>query len=255
MTTLIDREALQAKLRAATGKGVRMAMLDTGVDESHPELSGKIAQSYELVRGRGGSYACEPRSGADEMDHGTACAGIILGLAPDVELHSVKVMGGNARGSSDELVAGLAWAVEQRMDVVNISAGTMDRGSRSKLADVTDKAFYNGVIVVAAAHNQGMTAYPANLSSVLSVDYEFIEDALTFRYRLGLPIELEANGVYVKAPSSGGGTREFLGTSFACPHVSAVVARLVEIYPDLQPFEARSLLWHMRLLETNGESE
>lgn len=255
MSALFDRETLQSKLREASGKGVRMAMLDTGVDESHPELSGKIASSYELVRARGGKFSCELKAGSDEMDHGTACAGIILSLAPDVELHSVKVMGGNAKGSSDELVAGLEWAVEQKMDVVNISAGTMDRGSRSKLAEIADEAFYNGVIVVTAAHNQGMTAYPANLSSVLSVDYEFIKDALTFRYRLGQPIELEANGVYVKAPSAGGGTREFLGTSFACPHVSAVVARLVEMFPGLQPFEARSLLWNLRLENGAGESE
>lgn len=255
MTALFDREALLEKLGAATGKGVRMAMLDTGVDETHPELAGKLAGSYELVRARGSTYSCEPKKGSDEMDHGTACAGIILRLAPDVELHSVKVMGGNAKGSSDELVAGLSWAVEQKMDVVNISAGTMDRASRNKLSDIADEAFYNGVIVVTAAHNQGMTAYPANLSSVLSVDYEFIQDPITYRYKLGQPIELEANGVYVKAPSSGGGTREFLGTSFACPHASAVVARLVEMYPGLQPFEARSLLWHLRLLDNEGEAE
>ena len=96
--------------------------------------------------------------------------------------------------------------------------------------------------VIAAANNRGQTAYPANLSSVLAVDSEAMDEALSFRYRLNTPIELEANGIYVEAPSPGGGTKFYTGTSFACPHASAIVARILSIHPDLQPFEIRTIL-------------
>ena len=116
MSFLLDKGALQSVLKAGSGRGVRVAMLDTGVDESHPELSGKIAASYELVRTESG-FACVREEGTDEIGHGTACAGIIKRIAPEVELHSVKVIGANARGSSEGLVHGLEWALENKMQV------------------------------------------------------------------------------------------------------------------------------------------
>jgi len=233
-------------LQAGSGKGVRVAMLDTGVDESHPELSGKIAASYELVSNSGG-FACEQVEGTDEVGHGTACAGIITRIAPDVELHSVKVIGANARGSSAELVYGLEWALENKMHVINASLGTLDRRNKDRIAELADQAFYSGVNIVAAANNRGQIAYPANLATILSVDSGALEDALSFRYRLGTYIEFEANGIYVEAPSPGGEKKLYTGTSFACPHITGIVARIMSVHPELQPFEIRTILWRLAL--------
>jgi len=244
VSILLDRDALRSIVDAGTGKGVRIAILDTGVDEDHPELANKIAGSYQLVRASGG-YSCVPAKGTDEVGHGTACAGIIKRLAPDVELHSLKVIGANARGSSDELIHGLRWAIENQMHVISASLGTLDRRSRERISDLADQAYYNGIVVVAAANNRGQKAYPANLSSVLSVDCSAFDDALSFRYRLRVPIELEAKGIYVEAPSPGGGSKFYTGTSFACPHTSAIIARILSVHPQLQPFEIRSMLWHL----------
>jgi subtilisin len=238
---LIDQDVLQSAIDTGTGNGVRIALLDTGVDEDHPELAGRIAASYELVRS-GGGYSCVSAKGTDEVGHGTACAGIIKRLAPEVELHSIKVIGSNARGSSDELAQGIKWAIENKMNVVSASLGTLDRRSREKISDLADEAFYNGIVVVAAANNRGQTAYPANLSSVLAVDSDAMDEALSIRYRLKTPIELVANGIYVEAPSPGGGTKFYTGTSFACPHASAMVARILSVHPELQPFEVRTML-------------
>ncbi len=244
VSELLDRNVLQSVLDAGTGNGVRVALLDTGVDEDHPELTGRITASYELDRSDGG-YSCVSAKGTDEVGHGTACAGIIKRLAPDTELHSIKVIGANARGSSDELAQGLKWAIENKMHVISASLGTLDRRSREKISDLADEAFYNGIVVVAAANNRGQIAYPANLSSVLTVDSEAMDVALSHRYRLRTPIELEANGIYVEAPSPGGGTKFYTGTSFACPHASAIVARILSVHPELQPFEVRSILWRL----------
>lgn len=238
---MFDKSVLQSVLDNGTGKGVRIAMLDTGADEDHPQLSGWIKASYELERSNGG-YECVAAKGTDEVGHGTACAGIIKRIAPEAELHSVKVIGAGARGSSDELLQGLRWAIENRMNVISASLGTLDHRSREKISDLADQAYYRGIAVVAAANNRGQVAYPANLSSVLAVDSEAMENALDCRYRLNTAIELEANGIYVEAPSPGGGTKFYTGTSFACPHASGIVARILSMHPDLQPFEVRTVM-------------
>jgi subtilisin len=241
---IIDREAILQALKQGTGRGVRLGLLDTGVDEAHEDLKGKLAGHYELVE-RGVNMTFVEATGTDLVGHGTACAGIILSLAPEVELHSVKVIGANAKGSSAGLVAGLRWCNENAMHVINASLGTIERRSREAISDAVDEAVLGGITVVAAANNGGYDAWPAHLTSVISVDNEAIEDPLEFRYRAGSPVELEARGIYVEAPSPGGGTKFYTGTSFACPHASAIVARLLSVYPGLQPFEVRSLLWRL----------
>ncbi len=244
MSAIIDREEIVASLGRGTGRGVKIGLLDTGVDEDHEDLKGKIAASYELVES-GGQYSCRETKGTDLIGHGTACAAIINGIAPEAEIHSIKVIGANSKGSSAGLVAGMHWCVESGMNVINASLGTLERRSRESISDAVDEAILNGVVVVAAANNGGFTAYPANLSSVLSVENEAMPDPLKIRYRLGTPIEIEANGIYIEAPCPGGGHKFYTGTSFACPHASAIVARLLSVYPDLQPFEVRSLMWHL----------
>ena len=244
MSAIIDREEILKSLDQGTGQGVKVGLLDTGVDEDHEDLQGKIEASYELVES-GGKYECRVVKGSDQVGHGTACAAIIKSIAPDAEIHSVKVIGANSKGSSAGLVAGMNWCVREGMNIINASLGTLERRSRESISDAVDEAILNGVVVVAAANNGGFTAYPANLSSVISVDNEAMPDPLKIRYRLGTPIELQAHGIYVEAPSPGGGHKFYTGTSFACPHASAIVARLLSVYPDLQPFEVRSLMWHL----------
>lgn len=244
MPSFIDRDALEEALRTGTGKGVRVALLDTGADEAHPLLKGALAASYEMTAAEGRHLVAEA-AGTDHVGHGTACAGIIKRHAPEAELHSIKVIGANARGSSAGLVAGLRWSAENGMHVINASLGTIERRSRDAISDAVDAAILGGVTVVAAANNGGFTAWPANLTSVISVANERMPEPLAFRYWPGSAIELEAHGVHVEAPSPGGGAKFYTGTSFACPHASAIVARLLSVFPGLQPFEVRAALWRL----------
>lgn len=243
MTELFDIEKVRNALAVGDGAGVRVAILDSGVDEELDEFKDGLT-SYEIEMS-GGKSECVETKGVDELGHGTACAWIIRSLAPKAELHSIKILGGEARGTSAELALGLRWAIDNGMDVVNISAGV--RGPRSKdvLSAEADRALFEGVTVVAAAHNHGLAAYPANLSSVLTVTYDNFKDTRRFRYHTKQAVELEAHGVYVETPKPGGGTRSYTGTSFACPHVSGFVAQLLSVFPDLQPFEVRTLLYQI----------
>jgi len=248
---LFDIDKLRHALQVGDGEGVRVAVLDSGVDEELEDFRGGVT-SYEIQMS-GGMMGCVETKGVDELGHGTACAWIIRSIAPRAELHSIKILGGEARGTSAELAQGMRWAIDNGMHVVNISAGV--RGPRSKdlLMAEADRALYHGVTFVAAAHNHGLTAYPANLSSVLTVTYDNFKNTREFRYRTGEQVELEAHGIYVETPKPGGGTRSYTGTSFACPHVTGFVAQLLSVYPNLQPFEVRSLLYHLgRQSTTDG---
>jgi len=239
-----ELEKLQHAMETGDGEGVRIAILDSGVDEGVEGFDRGLT-SYELRALGGNQYHCDVVKGTDELGHGTACAWIIRQIAPKAELHSLKILGGKAKGTSLELAEGIRWAIENDMHVVNISAGVRGPRSKDRLSDIADRAFYEGVTVVAAAHNHGLTAYPANLSSVLTVTFDNFKDQSKFRYRRKEPVELEAHGVYVETPKPGGGTRSYTGTSFACPHVTGFVAQLLSIYPNLQPFEVRSILFHL----------
>ena len=244
-------EQLRQAFHAGTGKGVRIAVLDSGVDGTHPVFAGRVRAQFDVVTDRRG-VRCVPSKLTDSIGHGTACAGIILQVAPEAELYSVQVIGSEARGTADQLVAALSFALDQGYDVINMSLGTTDERITRRLGALTDRAFYEGKIIVAAANNLGQIAFPAHFSSVLAVGMEGFDNPESLRYDLGSPIEVAARGVYVEAPAMGGGTQLFTGTSFACPHVSGMVARLRSLYPDLTAFEARSLL---RLLASAQDPE
>jgi subtilisin family serine protease len=248
---IVDIDQLQDAFRTGRGKGVRVCVIDSGVDGSHPDLAGKIRAQHDVVSDRSGTR-CIAAPPTDSIGHGTACAGIILQVAAEAEIYSVQVIGRESKGTGDQLMAGLAFALDQRYDIINMSLGTTDDRIARRLGALADRAFYEGRIIVAAANNFGQVAFPAYFSSVLSVNMEGFENPETLRYDWGKTIELSARGIYVEAPAMGGGKQLFTGTSFACPHVTGLLARLLSVYPGLAAFEARFLL---SLLSTGEEAK
>ncbi len=242
---LVDSDRVRTMLAQGDGQGVKIAVLDTGVEVAHPALEGCVKASYEVVR-LGAQLVCREGAGEDLVGHGTACAGIIHQHAPHAEIHSVRVIGRNAQGTGEQFLCGLAWAIDNRMDVVNLSLGTTQRRFQAALHDLADRAYFAGVILVAAANNYQGPSYPANFASLIAVDNQSFPEPFTFNYHLGRPIEMEGHGVYVKAPTLGGEYQLWTGTSFACPHVTAAVARLRSMAPTLTAFQAKALLWSIR---------
>jgi subtilisin family serine protease len=242
---LLGVDRLRRLLDEGTGAGVKVAVIDTGVEASHPHLEGCVKGCFEVVR-RGMNFACQPCAPVDHVGHGTACAGIIHSYAPRADIYSIRVIGQNASGTGEQFLAGLAWAIEQKMDVVNLSLGTTQRRFHGALHDLADRAYFQGTILVAAANNYQQPSFPAVFASLIAVDNQSFPDALTFRYHLGRPIEVEAQGIYVRAPTVGGKYQLWTGTSFACPHISAIVARLRSVLPTVTPFQVKTLLWCLR---------
>ena len=105
--------------------------------------------------------------------------GMIRDLAPECELHSVRVLGQGYTGSGPILLGGLRWAVEQGFDVMNMSLSTTKRQFAEVLHELADTAYFNRTILVASAHNMPVESYPWRFSSVISVGSHAEADSLT----------------------------------------------------------------------------
>ncbi|MGE5293613.1 MAG: S8 family serine peptidase [Solirubrobacterales bacterium] len=206
-----------------TGKGVKVAILDTGIDYDHPDLV--IAGGVNFVGTRDGSTA--PSDWNDNHGHGTHCAGIVaarnntigvVGVAPDAALYAVKVLSDNGSGYTSDIIQGLDWCVANGIKVVSMSLG--GTGTTSMKA-ACDRAYASGVLLVAAAGNSaGAVMYPAAYTSVIAVSATTSQNQRASFSNYGPQIELAAPGVSIHSTYKNGGYAYMSGTSMACPHVA-----------------------------------
>ena len=229
--------------KSATGRGVSVAIVDSGIDMVHPDLTGKIFESVE-ARLEGKRVVFEPSDAGDSAGHGTACAGIVTSVAPDARIYSVKVLGAGGIGDGHAFLAGLEYAINQRYQVINLSLGTTKPQFFAPLHDLLDRAYLAGCVVVAAANNLPQPSFPSVFSSsLISVVKSSETDPMNFGFHFGEVIELTAPGVNVRTAWPNGGYRNLTGNSFACPHIVGVIARLLERHADLTPFQVKSALY------------
>jgi subtilisin len=229
----------------ATGEGVRVAVVDSGIDASHPDLHGRVdAEGGVAVEadGRGRPRLVEgPHD--DAFGHGTACAGIIHGLAPQARITSVKVLGASLAGSAEAFVMGLRWAVEQGFDVVNLSLGCRKREWALAFHELCDRAYFNGTFVTTAASNVEQTTYPSLFSSVASVAANLATDPFRFHHNPEPPTEFLARGIDVEVLWRNHGRVVTTGNSFAAPHIAGIAALVASKHPGLRPFQLKTVLW------------
>ncbi len=234
----------EAAHQLATGKGVTIAVIDTGIDDRHVALKGKVVEQIDVV-GDG-----RPTPGL----HGTALAGItvaegkVRGIAPHARLLPIRAFQAHPQrpregmSTSDTLVRALDIAVRRRAQVINLSFG----GPRDKLLPLlVDHAIRAGITVVAAAGNggpSGRPVYPAALENVIAVTATDHEDRLYPAATRGDYIAVAAPGVDVFTTAPEDRYEYVSGTSMAAAHVTGVVALLLEKQPGLSPREIKGLL-------------
>jgi len=229
--------------RSATGRGVTVAIIDSGVDLMHRDLSGRVVEAVE-ARVEKNKVIFEPSAAGDSAGHGTACAGIVATIAPAAKFASIKVLGAGGLGDGQVFLAGLEYAIKKRYKVINLSLGTTKPQFFAPLHDMLDRAYQAGCIVVAAANNLPQPSFPSVFSSsLISVIKSTQTDPLKFGFHYGEVIELTAPGVNVKTAWPGGGYRNLTGNSFACPHIAGIIALLLENHPNMTPFQVKSALY------------
>ena len=226
----------------STGRGVRVCILDSGVEPDHPSV-GPIQGSVAVFRGEDGEIAIEPDEEGDLCGHGTACAGVVRALAPDCEIFSVRVLGAGYTGSGAILVAGLRYAIENGFDVVNMSLSTTKKELAANLHELADLAYFQRTMLVASAHNLPVESYPWRFASVLSVGSHDRPEPLDFFYNPQPPVEFFATGVDIDAAWLQGSTLRVTGNSFATPHMTGINALVLGSHPELTPFQLKSVLY------------
>jgi subtilisin len=225
------------------GAGVKVCVVDSGVDATHPAVGGMLRGSVVVQRGEQGPEVRE-EAPVDVFGHGTACAGIIHRLAPAADLYSVRVLGPNLKAGGEAFLAGLRWAVDNRMDVVNLSLSTRKQEYALALHELADAAYFQGTILVASANNTPMQSYPWLFSSVISVASHMEKDPYTFYYNPAPPVEFTAPGVELEVAWLDGATMVGTGNSYATPHVSGLVACIRSKHPHLVPFQIKTVLYY-----------
>jgi subtilisin len=211
-----------------TGKGVKVAILDTGIDPTHPDLG--VAGGVNFA-GSTKDGSTNPADWNDGHGHGTHCAGIaaarnngigVVGVAPDATLYAVKVLSDSGSGYTSDIIQGLDWCAANGIKVASMSLGG---GGTTSLQAACDRAFSQGVVLVAAAGNSaGPVMYPAAYSSVIAVSATDSRDLRASFSNYGPEIAVAAPGVSIYSTYKGGSYTTMSGTSMACPHVAGAAA-------------------------------
>ena len=227
----------------ATGKGITVAIIDSGVEPDHPAVGGRLVRSVAVEKVDGEFQVDENAEPGDVVGHGTACAGIIRSLAPDVEFVSVRVLGPENRGSGVAFAHGLDWVIDQGYQVANLSLSSKSEELFPTFHDLVDAAYFGNTALICSASNVGdVASYPSLFASVISVASHAIPDPWVFFYNPKPPVEFGAWGVNVPVAWSGGSTIHASGNSFAAPHIAGVSALIRSKHPQLTPFELKSIL-------------
>jgi subtilisin family serine protease len=233
------------------GAGVRVAVIDSGIDARHPAIGG--VQGYVAISsGPNGDLVYDEAPHGDAYGHGTACAGIIRALAPGCELYSVKVLGADLTGRGIVFAAGLRWAIERGMHLCNLSLSTGRTDFFGLFHELADLAYFRRIPLVCAANNVPGPSYPSLYGVVLSVAAHEGRDPERFDVNPAPPVEFGAPGLDVRVAWLDGASITATGNSFATPHIAGLVARLLGKHPGLTVFQVKTVL---HALAANASAE
>ncbi len=245
-----------------TGTGIKVALVDSGIDGTHPDLKGRIVEWKDIVAGKTTPY--------DDFGHGTHCAGIIggngnasngkyKGIAPNVEYIGIKVLGSDGSGSLDNILAGLDYATKSDARIISMSLGSETH--TQSMDDAVAKAVQAGKVVVCAAGNSGPNAKtigcPADSPDALTVGATDKSDQIASFSSRGpnrdgtvKPNVCAPGKDIVSTRATGTNNNKAIdtyylsmsGTSMATPMVSGAIADLLQKQPNLTVAQVKSIM-------------
>lgn len=259
----LDMVGIPPAYARASGKGVKVAVLDTGIDLAHPDFRGAV------VEGVNGMSFVNGQSVQDGHGHGTHCCGVVAGpartaavgrygVAPDCHLYVGKVLGDGGSGYDDDIIEGITWAADQGARIISMSLG-MARYVNSPYPVQYERLASellndgDGMLIIAAAGNEserpsstapvGSPACCPSIMAVAAVDLKKLVAWFSCCKMDNIgEVNISAPGVAVVSAFTGGGYRSLSGTSMATPHVSGLAALWLETQPKLKAMDLRNTL-------------
>jgi hypothetical protein len=206
---------------AASGQGVKIAVIDSGVNIAHPHITAPVTRVNLGAPEEGASQD-------DTLGHGTAVMAAIQEKAPAAEYFAVKLFGASLRTTTERLLQAIDWAVANRMDVINLSLGTTRLEARSLFEDLVDRAWSNGSVLVSAREASPRTLLPGSLPQVIGVDVDWEIPRDLYRIAtVGGGRTFFASG-YPRSLPGVPPARNLNGISFAVANMTGFVARACE---------------------------
>ncbi len=222
------------------GQGIKVAILDTGVDSDHRDLASNIKETADFTGSKSGAE--------DTQGHGSHVAGVVaavenkigvIGVAPYAELYCAKVLGDNGNGSFESIIKGIRWAIEKEVDVISMSLGSASRPPQI-FHDTIKEARDKGIIMVAATGNENSpVCYPAAYDEVIAVSAvdQGLERAQFSNY--GIQNEICAPGVDIVSTYKNGTYAKLSGTSMATPIIAGacalIISRQKQLFNGIKP--------------------
>lgn len=264
-------QAPQVHSQGNKGQGIKVCIMDTGIDYNHEDLKENYKGGYNFVANNNDPF--------DDNGHGTHTSGIvaamdnnlgIIGVAPEAYLYSVKVLGSNGSGSYTNIIKGIQWAIDNNMNIISMSLAGSSFSQTWK--DICDVAYNSGILLVAAAGNNGIgsscierkistpcpvpdctlnnVCYPALFDSVVAVSAIDSNNLMACFSSRGPKVEVCAPGVSILSTVPKGtctfcdstGYKQLSGTSMACPHASGLAALILKANPNYTNIQLRNCI-------------
>ncbi len=222
-------------------KRIRVGIIDTGINTSHPDLHGNIVEGVSTLD--------DISSYEDDYGHGTHIAGIIgannnygiTGINPYVDFYAVKAFNKSGQGSLSDIIEGIDWLLRRQVNIINMSFSTSE--TNGTLVRVIRAAYSRGVIMVAAAGNDGgQVNYPAKFPEVIAVSATDINDKIADFSCYGPEINFCAPGVNIRSTWLNSAYAVKSGTSFAAPHITGAIADVLNFHGIMPPSHVRELI-------------
>jgi subtilisin family serine protease len=219
------------------GRGVRVAVIDSGVHAAHPHIRSVGGGVSVLPDG-----TVEEGAFSDRLGHGTAVMAAIQERAPEAEYFAVKVFDAALRSTAIALARAIEWAIERRVDIVNLSLGTTNAAHKAQFERLAEQARSAGVVIFAARESEGRACFPGSIEGVFGVDVDQQCERTSYRARereSGLAL---AASPYPRPAPGIPKERNLQGVSFAVANVSGFAARALEGIEDRSPAALRRVL-------------
>lgn len=246
MSGVVQTSEFPDAARRGDGRGVRVAVLDSGIERLHPEFQGASFDDDLCFASAGNGDAPVEAGGMDFFGHGTAVAAVLLQTAPAVTLGSFRVLGGEAYGRDEIIRRAALEAIARGYHIIHCSFGAS--GSPFTVMSFKswiDAAYLAGVHVVAACNNGGSSVrvWPAHFTSVVSVDSSSGVANPGIQRRPGSLVEFAARGGNgARLPWRDRTMRTIRGTSFSAPVATGLMARILSVHPGIHPDQMKMIL-------------